>query len=149
MFRGNFLTLPVRAESFVIMNLEPVRSYVSFSGFRIARDNARKRNEAAGIFRPALQDGKLVERKIIFANYFLAWSGGNCFRKELPHLGQHGQHFDFVEKALRRFYVHELADAIGDHVEFVNFEREIHAAGGAELIDEDLGSGMAFDVLKE
>ena len=47
------------------------------------------------------------------------------------------------------FYVHELADAVGDFVEFFYFEREIHAAGGAELIDEDLGAGMAFDVLEQ
>ena len=50
---------------------------------------------------------------------------------------------------MRRFYVHELANAVGDLVEFVDFEGEIHAAGGAELVDEDLGAGMAFDILEK
>ena len=50
---------------------------------------------------------------------------------------------------MRRFHVHELADAVGNFVELFHFERKIHAAGRAELIDEDLGAGMAFDVLEE
>ena len=50
---------------------------------------------------------------------------------------------------MRGLYVHELADAVGDFVECVDFEGEIHAAGGAELIDQDLRAGMAFDVLEE
>ncbi len=50
---------------------------------------------------------------------------------------------------MRGFYVHELADAVGDFVEFVDFECEIHAAGGAELVDQHLGAGVAFDVLEE
>ncbi len=71
------------------------------------------------------------------------------FGKELAHLGEHGQHLDFVEEALRRLHVHELADAVGDFVECVDFESEIHAAGGAELVDQNLRAGMALDVLEE
>ena len=40
-------------------------------------------------------------------------------------------------------------DPDGNFIEFVDFEREVHAAGGTELIDEDLGAGMTFDVLEE
>ena len=70
-------------------------------------------------------------------------------RKELTHFGEHGQHFDFVEEALRRLHVHELANAVGDFVEFVDFKSEIHAAGGAELIDQNLRAGVALDVLEK
>ena len=47
------------------------------------------------------------------------------------------------------FYVDELADAVGDFVELIDLEREIHAAGRTELVDQDLCAGMAFDVLEE
>ena len=93
--------------------------------------------------------GKLVERKIVAANDFFARSRGNRFRKELPHFGEHGQHFDFVEETLRGLYVHELANAVGNFVEFVDFKSEIHAAGGAELIDQDLRAGVVLDVLEK
>ena len=132
-----------------VVDLHAIHSYVALAGFGIARYYTRQCDEAAGVFRPALEDGKLIERKIVAANDFLARSGGNCFRKELSHFRQHGQHFYFVEESLRRFYVHELANAVGDLVEFVDFEGEIHAAGGAELVDEDLGAGMAFDILEK
>jgi hypothetical protein len=40
-------------------------------------------------------------------------------------------------------------DAVGDFVEAVDAESQGHAALAAELIDEDLVAGMAFDVLEE
>ena len=100
-------------------------------------------------FRPALQEWEIEQREIVTFNDFLAGPGGHGLGKELAHLGQHGKHFYFVEEALRGLDVHESADAVGDFIEGVDLERQIHAAGRTELIDQDLRAGMAFDVLEE
>ena len=72
--------------------------------------------------------GKSSKREVVTLDDFLAGAGRNRLGKELAHLGQHGKHFDFVEKSLRRFHVHERADAVGNFVERVDFQRQIHAA---------------------
>ncbi len=149
MFGRDLLPLPVHAGGLRIVDLHAIHAYVALSGSRIASNYARQGDETSGVFWPALQNGKLIERKIVTANDFFARSRGNCFRKELPHLREHGQHFDFVEEALRRFDVHELADAVGHFVQLVDLKSEIHAACGAELVDQDLRAGMVLDVLKQ
>jgi hypothetical protein len=47
------------------------------------------------------------------------------------------------------FEVHEDADAVGEFVEGSDAEGQFHAGFGAELVDEELMAGMAFDVLEE
>jgi len=148
-FGSYFLSLPVHACGVLVVDLHSVHAYVALAGFGITRYYARERDEAAGIFRPALDDRKIIQREVVTTNDFFARSAGNCFRKELPHLRQHWEHLYFVKEALRGFYVDELADAVGDFVEFVDLEREIHAACRTELVDEDLCAGMAFDVLEK
>ena len=41
------------------------------------------------------------------------------------------------------------ADAVGYLIEGIDFKRQVHAAGGTELVDQDLRSWMSFDVGKE
>ena len=41
------------------------------------------------------------------------------------------------------------ADAVGDVVEGVGFESEVHAALAAELVHQDARAGVAFDVFEE
>ena len=48
---------------------------------------------------------------------FLARACGHRLGKEFAHFCEHRQHFDFVEEALGRLDVHEVADAIGNLVE--------------------------------
>ncbi len=43
----------------------------------------------------------------------------------------------------------EGADAVGDGVEGVGLEGEVHAAFAAELVHEDVCAGMAFYVFEE
>ncbi len=149
MLGADFLALPVHAGGALVIDLHPIHADVALAGFGVARDDAGQCDEAAGVFRPAFQDGKPVERKVVATDDFFAGAGGDGLGKEFAHLGEHGQHFYFVEEALRGFDVHEGADAVGDFVELVDFEREVHAAGGAELVDEHLRAGMAFEVLEE
>ncbi len=50
---------------------------------------------------------------------------------------------------MRGLHVDELANTVSYFVELADFERKVHTAGGAKLIDEHLRIGMAFDVLKK
>ena len=43
--------------------------------------------------------------------------GGDEFGEEFSHLGEHGEHADFVEEAFRRAQIHQLANAVGNIVE--------------------------------
>ena len=47
------------------------------------------------------------------------------------------------------FDVHQALDALGNLVQPVDAEGQSHAPLAAELVDEDLVAGMAFDVFKE
>ena len=71
--------------------------------------------------------GKSREREVVALNHFLARAGGNGLGKKLSHLGQHGEHFYFVEDALRGLHVHEDADAVGDFVQGVHAQGKFHA----------------------
>ncbi len=90
----------------------------------------------------------MAQAEIVFANDFLARSRRNGLGEKLAHLCEHGQHFDFVEKSLRGLHVHELADAVGNLVERIHFEGELHAALGSELVDEQRNAA-ALGVLKQ
>ena len=128
MFRGNFLALPMHARSLLVVYLDAVHADIALARLRIARDHARQRNEAPSVVRPALQNREVQQREFVFANDFLARSAGNSLRKELAHLGQHGQHLHLIQKSLRRLHVHEVANAVGNLVERINFQRQLHAA---------------------
>ena len=146
---GVLLALPVHAGCSLVVDLHAIHADVALAAAQIARDDAGERDEPSGIARPALQHREIQQREAAAANDFLAGAGGDQLGKEAAHLGEHGQHADFIEKALGRFDIHELADAAGDFVERVAVERQVHAALGAELVDEQLGGGIAFEVFKE
>ena len=69
--------------------------------------------------------------------------------EEAADLGELGEELEFVEEADGGGGVEEDADAVGDGVEGVDVEGELHAALGAELVHEDAGAGVAGDVLEE
>ena len=145
----NLLTLGVKSSSTLIINLQTIATDVALASFGIAGDDTRQSYKASGILRPTLKDGEPVQREVFFADDFFTRAGGNRLRKELSHFRQHWQHLHFVEKTLRGFHVHEVANAVGDLVERIDLERQVHAARGAELVDQKLMTGMTLDVLKE
>ncbi len=149
MLSGVFLALPVHAGRSGVVELHAVHADIALTAPGVARDDARQGDEASAITRPALQHREVEERKIAAANDFLAGSAGNNLGEKTAHLGEQRQHFHFVEEALRRLDVHELADTGGDFVERIAVERQVHAALGAELVDEQLGCGIAFEVFEE
>jgi hypothetical protein len=148
-FGRNFLPLPVSAKRAGVVDLEAVHSDVAFAGFGVAGNDTRKSDEASGILGPALQDGEVEKGEIIVLDDLFAGAGGDGLGEKLSGFGEKGKHFEFVEEALRRFEVHEDADAVGEFVEGVDAERELHSGIGAELVDENLRAGMVFNVLEE
>ena len=83
---GYFLALPVHASAAPVIDLHAIHAHVALAGLRIARDDARERDEAATVFRPALQDGEIEKRKIIALDDFFAGAGGDGLGKELADL---------------------------------------------------------------
>ena len=69
--------------------------------------------------------------------------------KKLPTSASVGQQLQLVDKADRRGWMQQRADAFGDAVERVDLERELHAALGAELVHQDAGAGMTRDVFEQ
>ncbi len=86
---------------------------------RVAGDDAGQGDEAAAILGPALQDGKIEDAEIFAQDDLFAGSifGGDKFGEEVSHLGEHGEHADFVEEAFGGAEIHELANAVGDIIE--------------------------------
>ena len=103
----------------------------------ITQGNVMKRPPSSG---QHCSTGKVEQREIVVLDDLLARAAGDLLGEEFAHLGQHGQHLDFVEQALRGLDVHELRNAVGDFVERIDVERQLHAALGAELVDEQLAS---------
>jgi len=87
MLGGDFLALPVGAGGFGVVDLEAVHAEISFASFWIARCDAGQGDEAAGVLRPALQDGEIEERKIVVADDFFTGSGGNGLGEEFSRFG--------------------------------------------------------------
>ena len=149
MLGADFLALPVHAGRPLVINLHAIHAHVALAGLGIAGHYTWEGDETSPIVRPALQYGEIEQRKVIALDDFLAGAGLNRLGKELSHFRQHGKHFYFVEKALRRFDVHEVANAIGDFVECVHFKREVHAQGRTELVDQYLRSRVTLNVLEK
>jgi len=135
MFRGNFLALPVHAGGVFVIDLHAIHADIALSGARIASDHAGQRDKAPRIFRPALQDGEVEQRKVIALDDLFAWPGGYGAREESSGFCQQRQHLQLVEKSLRRLHVHEHAHARADFVVGIHADRHLHACFGAELID--------------
>src|SRR5579864_7485881 len=89
-FCSYFLSLPVHAGGLLVIDLHAIHAHVAFAGFGIASDYAGKRDKASGVFWPTLKNGKFIEREMVAANDFLAWSRRDGFRKEFSHFRKHG-----------------------------------------------------------
>jgi hypothetical protein len=149
MLGSNLLSLPVRGRGLGIVDLQAIHSNISFAGVGVAGDDAGESDESASVLRPALQAGKVEEGEMVTLDDLFAGAGGHGLWEKFSGFGEQWNHFKFVEKTLRGFEIHEDADAVGELVEGGNAESELHAGFGAELIDEELRSGVTFYVLEK
>ena len=74
---------------------------------------------------------------------------GMTLGKKLPTSASMGSIFNLSMKLVGVCGLEQGADAVGDGVERVGFEGEVHAAFAAELVHQDSGAGMAFYVFEE
>jgi hypothetical protein len=96
-----------------------------------------------------LKNGKVEQGEVVSLDHFFAGTGSDGLGKKLPGFGKQRKHFEFVKEALRRFEIHKDAYAVGEFVEGVHAKSELHPGFGAELVDEELRAGVAFDVLEK
>ena len=122
MLGGYLLPLPMHAGVDGVVDLHAVHAQVALAGFWVAGGYAGKGNEAAGVLRPALQDGEVQQGEIISFDDLFAGAGGDGFWKEFSGFGEEREHFQLVQEALRGFDVEEPFDAVGEFVEGTHFQ---------------------------
>ncbi len=76
------MCLPMHAGCALVENLDAVAAAIALAGIGVAGENHGQRDEAPGVFRPALQDGVIEKRKIVAADHFLARPVVHDFGKE-------------------------------------------------------------------
>ena len=135
--RALFVRLPVHAGGALVENLHPVHAAVALPGFGVAREDHRQRDERTAIVRPAREHRVIVERKAFGFDDLLAGAFRDDLRKERADFGQLRQHLEFVEQPFRHAHLEIFADAAGDFVHRVHFERDLHAPHAGEAVDED------------
>jgi hypothetical protein len=150
MLGGVFLALPVHAGGLAVVDLHAVHAHVALAGAGsrvMTQGRVMKRPPSRG---QHLRMGKSSREKL--SRRMTSLQGASLAEmvlgKTLPMAREVGQHFELFEEAFGGFDFEEGADAAGDFVEGalvgVEAEGELHAAFGAELIDEDAGAGMAL-----
>ena len=93
MLGGDFLSLPVSAGGLSVVDLQAIHAEISFACLGIAGGDAGERDEAAGVLRPALQDGEVQQREIISLDDFFAGAGGDGPGEKLSGFGEKRKHF--------------------------------------------------------
>ena len=137
---------------FGVVDLHAVHAYVALAGFGVAGDDAGEGDEGASVLRPGLEDGEVEEVDVFAAMddlFARGVFGGDDLGEEVADFGELGRSFILSMKLVGDFGFEEGADAVGDVVEGVGLEGELHAAFAAELVHQDACAGMAFYVFEE
>src|SRR5437016_1474072 len=99
MLRAMFLRLPMHPSRPLIVDLHSVHPHVALPRFGILGKYEWKRDKAAAILRPALQNWEIEEIDVAsLLNDFLATSGIHAPWEERPQFRQLGKHLDFVKE---------------------------------------------------
>ena len=128
------LRLPMHSGGARIEHLHAVTAHVALARFRILGDDHRPRDISAAVLGPALQDGKIEQRKTIRPDHILAFAVAHGLGKNGAKLGEFRKHFDLVENALRRLHVQNRRNSPRDLVQRIHLERQIHAPLGANQV---------------
>ncbi len=152
LFCGVLLALPVHAGGALVVHLHAVHARITLAGFGIARNHERQRDELAAIAGPRLQDRN--RSKV----HFLATGSTSLqgaplrsitFGKERADLRQHGEHLQLVHQTGRHLWFQQRFDPTSDDIQRICLERHPHTAFAAELVHQNAGAGMTFDILKQ
>src|ERR1700728_759828 len=110
-----------------VVYLHAITAHVPLACLGIFRNHHRPCDVTSAILRPALQNWKVIERKVFRADHFLARAVAHRLRKKRPHLRQLRQHLHFFKKSLRRFHIQKRMHSLRHFVQRVNFQRHTHA----------------------
>jgi hypothetical protein len=147
-FGALFMGLPVHAGGALIVNLHAVHAAVALAGLRVLGEDHRQGDVGAAVLRPAGEDGDLLQIEAVLLNDLLARAGGDFLREERAHFGQFRQHGKLAEQALGHLHLEVLADAVGDLLEGVDLQGNLHAALAGEGVDEHRHA-VAFRILEQ
>ena len=136
MLRPALVALPVHRGRAAVEHLHPVRPDVAHSGFGILGEYQWKRNELAGVLRPAFQDRQRIECAVTLHD-LMAGRVPYRFRHQVAQAPHHRQQFQRVHDALRHLRRHELVDLPGQIVEPVHAERETHPLDRSVQVGRD------------
>ncbi len=155
LFGRILLPLPVHAGGLPVVHLHAVHAHIALAGPRVARDDERQRNVAAAVHGPTLQHRELEHIDPVAALADLDDFLAGCIlrrdrlREELADLSQHRQQLQLAQQTLRRFGAEQRADSLGDFIERVHVERQLHAVFRAELVHQHARARVAFDLFKQ
>src|SRR5258708_4309703 len=130
------MRLPVHAGGPLIEHLQPVAAAVAFSRVRIFGEHHGKRDEAACVLRPAMQNRQFIQREVIASDHFLARAIRHDLRKERAHLGQFGKHLQLAQQTFGHAHFQILRDARGNLLHRVHLQRDLHFARARKTVDE-------------
>ena len=87
MARADFVNLPMHSGRALVVDLHSINANVARACLGIARVYIRQGNETAAVFRPALQDGQISQRKLIL-NLMHDLLAGSFFHLFRPRVQQ-------------------------------------------------------------
>ena len=137
--------------SLAVVNLHAIHADVALARSRIARVHARQSDETPAVVRPAFENRKIVEVKLLAPNHLLARRvlGAHGLGKSTGKRAELRQHLQLVEQAFGSLHIHQAADALRDLVNTRNAKRKRHALLRAKLIDENLVARVALHVFEQ
>ena len=143
------LRLPVHAGGARIKYLHAIAAHVSLSRLRILCNHHGPGDVTSAVLRPALQNGKIEQRKVFRAHHLLTLAAAHSFGKHVAQLGEFRQHFHFVEQPLRRLHVQNRGNAPGNFIERLHFQRQIHSPLAADQVRHRRDSRAARPLKKK
>ena len=141
----------MHARGLTVVDLHAVHANVALTAFGVPGNHAGKGNEAAAIQRPALEYREIEDVEVFPQDHLL--TRGVIFfhraREKPAHPGQHGQHLQLAQQALRRLEVEQSLDSSCYVVKTIDIERHLHAPLAAKLVHQHPAARVSFYLFKQ
>ena len=121
----------MHARGVLVVDLHAVHADVAFAGLRVARDDAGQRDEGAAILGQVVSTGSFAGRRPSPCEDDLLAGGVvaiDDLGKKLPTSASIGSNFSLSSRLVGVCGLMQHADAVGDVVERIDVESQLHAA---------------------